>query len=79
MDQLIKVIGISFCQFASLMDGDSSQTHALVGLIPKRERATLDAFIDAFIIGRTDVKQRAKMRYETTRKRLVKFFGLDAP
>ena len=50
-----------------------------VGLIPRRERATLQAFIDSYIEGRTDVKFRTKWKYQTTRQNLLDFFGSDKP
>ena len=52
---------------------------ANAGLIAKLERATLDAFITAFKDGRSDIKDRTKMKYETTRKELVAFFGKNKP
>ena len=48
---------------------------AAVGLIPRRERATLQAFLDSYIEGRTDVKFQTKWKYETTRQNLLDFFG----
>jgi len=48
---------------------------AAVGLIPRRERATLQAFLDSYIKGRTDVKLRTTWKYETTRQNLLDFFG----
>ena len=50
---------------------------AAVGLIPRRGRATLQAFIDSYIESRTDVKLRTKWTYEATRQDLLDFFGAD--
>jgi integrase len=50
---------------------------ARVGLVPKRERATLAAFLDAYIAGRTDVKPLTKLKYHTTRQSLIGYFGAD--
>jgi integrase len=48
---------------------------AAVGLVPKREAATLGAFIDAYIDGRSDVKASTRIVFEQTRGYLVKYFG----
>jgi integrase len=52
---------------------------AAVGLISRRERATLAAFIDGYISGRTDVKGRTVAKYRTTRGYLVDYFGEGKP
>lgn len=48
---------------------------AAVGLIPKRESATLEAYLDAYITGRTDVKPGTATHMGHTRRCLVEFFG----
>lgn len=54
---------------------------AAVGLLPKREPAkqtTLQAFLDAYIAGRTDVKESTKKTgYAQPRSNLIDFFGPD--
>jgi len=55
---------------------------AAVGLIPKRaeaEQATLGAFIDGYIKGRTDVKPGTKVVYQHARQLLVDYFGEEKP
>ena len=59
------------------IDAGLSDKLAAVGLIPKRERATLQAFLDAYIEGRTDVKHLTKLKYQTSRDNLIKHFGAD--
>jgi integrase len=48
---------------------------AAVGLIPERQAAVLDAFLAGYIGKRTDVKPRTQINLESTRRRLVEFFG----
>ena len=50
---------------------------AAVGLIPKRDVATLGPFLKAYIASRTDSKPRTHLKYESTRKALVAYFGAD--
>jgi integrase len=50
---------------------------ASVGLIPKRDAATLADFLKAYIASRTDSKPRTHLKYESTRKALVAYFGDD--
>src|SRR5262249_11013760 len=52
---------------------------AAVGLIPKRESATLDAFVGEFIQSRTDLKPGTKLNLEQARDWLVKYFVADRP
>jgi len=52
---------------------------AAVGLVPKREAATLAAFLDAYIDGRTDVKGSTAIVYGHTRRCLVEYFGAAKP
>ena len=61
------------------LDDQLADKLAAVGLIPRRERATLKAFLDSYIEGRTDVKFRTKWKYQTTRQNLLDFFGNDKP
>jgi integrase len=52
---------------------------AAVGLIPKREVATLGAFLDLYIKLRADVKETTATVYGHTRRCLVEFFGAEKP
>ena len=48
---------------------------AAVGLIPKRGRATLKAFLDTYLTERTDIKPRTAINLGYTAASLVEFFG----
>ena len=50
---------------------------AAAGLVPKRESATLGAFIDSYVDSRTDVKPATKEIWRQGRLGLVGFFGAD--
>jgi integrase len=52
---------------------------AAVGLIPKREVATLEAFLNRYITMRADVKAGTAVVLGHTRRNLVDFFGADKP
>ena len=52
---------------------------ARVGLIPKRKVATLEAFIDAYVADRDDVKPSTTRHYYQARRDLVEFFGSETP
>jgi hypothetical protein len=52
---------------------------AAVGLVPRRQRATLAAFLDCYIDGRCDVKPRTRLWYRQTRENLVAYFGAGKP
>ncbi len=49
------------------------------GLIPKRERATLGAFIAKYIDHRQDVKPASKTVWRQGERGLVEYFGADQP
>ncbi len=52
------------------------------GLVPQRkapERATLGAFLDSYVAGRSDVKAGTATVYGHTRRCLVDYFGADKP
>jgi integrase len=51
----------------------------IAGLIPMRESATLQEFIDGYISKRTDVKGSATTVYGHTRRNLIGFFGAEKP
>lgn len=50
---------------------------AAVGLVPRRERASLAVFLDAYIESRSDVKRLTKLKYKTTRQFLIDHFGAN--
>lgn len=50
-----------------------------LGLIEHRGRATLGAFMDAYIKSRVDVKPATRLKYISSRKALADFFGEDKP
>ncbi len=49
------------------------------GLIRPRASATLAAFIEAYVKGRTDLKPRTVIKFNATMAYLVEFFGADRP
>ncbi len=61
------------------LDAKMSDKLAAVGLIPKRDVATLAAFVDKYIEGRNDVKPGTVTVLGHTRRCLVEFFGADKP
>ena len=58
------------------IDGQLAERLAAVGLIPKREAATLDAFLTQHI-EKKEVKGATKVFYGHTRRNLVEFFGAE--
>ena len=50
---------------------------ARAGLVPRRESATLGAFLDDYIASRIDVAPASKVVWHHTRRNLVDFFGGD--
>jgi integrase len=52
---------------------------AAVGLVAKRQSATLAAFLDAYIADRTDAKPNTLIVWRQTRRCLVEFFGAAKP
>jgi len=52
---------------------------AAVGLIPKRQVATLESFIDQYITSRVDVKPGTKEVWRQGKLGLVGFFGAEKP
>lgn len=52
---------------------------AAVGLVSARGSGTLGAFVDEYITGRTDIKDRTRTNLETTKLYLVRFFGEAKP
>ena len=70
---------------AEWVGGLDSKLHdrlAKVGLVPKRPevaRLTLKTFLDDYLAKRTDLKPRTRMKLNTTRDRLIEFFGAERP
>jgi len=50
---------------------------ARVGLIAKKQSATLETFLDAYIASRTDLKRRTLIKLRTTRDGLIEFFDSE--
>jgi hypothetical protein len=48
-------------------------------LIPKRESATLGAFVDGYIASRADVKPGTATHWHHVRENLIGYFGTDKP
>ena len=61
------------------LDDDLSDKLARVDLIPRRERATLAGFIDAYVASRTDTSPATREKWRTTRGYLVEHFGTHRP
>lgn len=61
------------------LDAQLADKLAAVGLIPKRQRATLGAFLDSYIGGRADWKDSTTTIYNHTRRCLVEYFGAEKP
>ena len=61
------------------LDGVLADKLASVGLIAPRDAAKLGSFLTNYLGTRTDVKPRTKLKYESTRRCLLKFFGADRP
>ena len=56
---------------------DLADKLANVGLIPKRERATLEEFLQEYIDSRVDVKPASKVVWQHVKRNLVDFLGAD--
>ncbi len=52
---------------------------ASVGLVQRRGRSTLAAFIDGYTAERSDVKETTRTVYKRVRRYLVGYFGADKP
>ncbi len=52
---------------------------AAVGLVARRQRARLEAFLDAYIATRCDTKASTQTVYGHTRRNLIEYFGADRP
>ncbi|MCI0675725.1 MAG: tyrosine-type recombinase/integrase [Phycisphaerales bacterium] len=66
-------------QWLTEVDDDLRDKLAAVGLVERRERATLAGFIDDYTSGRTDVKQSTRTVYARARRYLVEYFGESKP
>ena len=62
-------------------DRDSTMVDKLVavGLIPKRQRTTLQSFLDNYANGRADWKESTATVYGHTQRCLIEYFGVDRP
>ena len=61
------------------LDAGLADKLAAVGLIAKRQRATLKAFLEGYVKNRSDVKGSTATVYGHTRRCLLDFFGADRP
>lgn len=61
------------------LDNQMQDKLASVGLLAKRPKATLGAFIDSYVEKRSDVKASTRLVYGRARAHLVGFFGEDRP
>lgn len=59
------------------LDKTMADKLSAVGLIPERETASLDAFLSTYIQSRTDVKPLTILKYVSSHKSLVAFFGAE--
>lgn len=69
-------------EWMAKIDATLAQRLAKAGLIPKREaapEATLGAFLDSFIDGRSDAKPRTIINLKQGATSLVEFLGKDKP
>jgi len=69
------VVDPNTAEWLATIGDDLADKLARVGLAPRREAATLQAFLDAYLDGRADVKIRTRWKLQTTRHRLIDFFG----
>jgi hypothetical protein len=58
---------------------DLADKLAAVGIGRARQAATLAAFCESYLTGRTDLKASSRIAYGTHRDRIVSFFGADKP
>ncbi len=61
------------------LDARMTDKLAGVGLIPKREAATLGKFLDGYLDRRADVKPNTQTIYGHTKRNLITFFGPNRP
>ncbi len=61
------------------LDDGLHDKFASVGLVQRRGRSTLAAFIDGYIAERSDVKETTRTVYQRVRRYLVDYFGADKP
>jgi len=62
-------------RWVASLDTVMAEKLANAGLIPRRESATLAAFIDGYTLSRTDVKPATQRKYKSTRRNMLAFFG----
>lgn len=61
------------------LEGVLADKLAAVELIAPRNAAKLGSFLEGYLETRSDVKPLTKLKYETTRRYLLEFFGADRP
>ena len=66
-------------RWAADLDGPIAERLEAVGLIPKRQRATLQSFLDSYVKSRGDWKGSTATVYGHTRRCLIEYFGADRP
>ncbi len=66
-------------QWLSDLDNRLHDKLSAVGLVERRARTTLSAFIDGYIAERTDVKDSTRTVYQRVRRYLIGYFGADKP
>ena len=69
------VVDASTLEWLTTIGDDLAAKLVRVGLAPRCEAATLQAFLDGYLESRTDLKVRTRWKLQTTRQRLIDFFG----
>jgi len=66
-------------RWVATLGDDLAAKLAAVGLVPRRESATLGAFLEDYIDGRNDIKPASRLILRHCRRNLVDYFGGDRP
>lgn len=66
-------------RWLAMIDKTLADKLAAVGLIPRRDIATLGPFLTAYLESRTDVKDGTRINYEQVQRDLLDFFGEQKP
>ena len=64
-------------RWVATLDGTLRERLAGVGLVEPLDESTLQAFVDSYIAGRSDVKESTQVVYKRARRNLIAFFGPD--
>jgi integrase len=64
-------------QWVARLGEDLARKLSAVGLIPRRSAAKLGAFLEAYIVQRSDVKPNTRRNLEAAVSRLIEYFGDD--